>query len=358
MIRNTWHRALVQLGRWFRGELEGLGPHDTSLLTAAESANRWFSQDYITQSMEAYGEMLLPDNLTQWLANYPGLRPADRSPLRVGLILAGNLPLVGWHDVLCVLLAGHHPVIKCATSDRILIPAALAFLREVVEDENQKIWTLTSGTLSGFDAVIATGSNNTKRYFNHYFNKIPHIIRGQRTSVAFLDGNETEEECYQLGHDVFDFYGLGCRSVTKLFLPRGFDLNRLFGPWVHWSQHGMHNKYANNYDYHKAIWLLNQEDLLENGFLLMKEDQQWFSPVGTLFYEWYDDAEAIKSRVNASQIDLQCIVIRTKGDVMGWEVPKVNMGQSQHPAPWDYADGVDTMKFLMDLSLSHETKDK
>jgi hypothetical protein len=200
------------------------------------------------------------------------------------------------------------------------------------------------------EALVATGSNNTRRHFDQYFHSVPRILRGQRTSVAVLDGDETIEDCRALGHDVFDYFGLGCRSVTKLFLPHGFDLDRLFGVWVEWSHLGEHNKYANNYDYHKALWLLNQDDILENGFFLMKEDEKWVSPVGALFYEFYEDVRDIEQRINQNRDALQCVLSRQGARLLNVNAPVLTLGTSQCPEPWDYADEVDTMKFLFELS--------
>ena len=258
--------------------------------------------------------------------------------------------MVGWHDVLSVLIAGHHAVVKCSSEDKVLIPAAIRVLEETVGVEFDGRLAFVQGTLQDVDAVIATGSANTNRYFEYYFRDLPKILRSQRTSVAVLDGSETHSELQALGSDVFRYYGLGCRSVTKLMLPRGFDLDRLFGAWVDWGFVAQNNKYANNYDYHKAVWLLNQEQLLENGFLLMKEDEGWMSPVGTLFYEWYDDLESVSSKLSESAGQLQCVSTRLPASELAENVPCVSLGQTQNPSPWDYADGVDTLNFLLALS--------
>ena len=348
-MTNTFFSGLVHLGAWFRGEIDGEGSNDEDLLRMAEAQNRWFTPDFMRQAMEANGEMLQAPVLKKWISSYPGI-DQPRSPKKVGLVLAGNLPMVGWHDVLSVLIAGHHAVVKCSSEDKVLIPAAIRVLEETVGVEFDGRLAFVQGTLQDVDAVIATGSANTNRYFEYYFRDLPKILRSQRTSVAVLDGSETHSELQALGSDVFRYYGLGCRSVTKLMLPRGFDLDRLFGAWVDWGFVAQNNKYANNYDYHKAVWLLNQEQLLENGFLLMKEDEGWMSPVGTLFYEWYDDLESVSSKLNESAGQLQCVSTRLPASELAENVPCVSLGQTQNPSPWDYADGVDTLNFLLALS--------
>ena len=348
-MTNTFFSGLVHLGAWFRGEIDGEGSNDEDLLRMAEAQNRWFTPEFMRQAMQANGEMLQAPVLEKWLSSYPGI-DQPRSPKKVGLVLAGNLPMVGWHDVLSVLIAGHHAVVKCSSEDKVLIPAAIRVLEETVGAEFDGRLAFVQGTLQDVDAVIATGSANTNRYFEYYFRDLPKILRSQRTSVAVLDGSETHSELQALGSDVFRYYGLGCRSVTKLMLPRGFNLDRLFGAWVDWGFVAQNNKYANNYDYHKAVWLLNQEQLLENGFLLMKEDEGWMSPVGTLFYEWYDDLESVSSKLSESAGQLQCVSTRLPASELAENVPCVSLGQTQNPSPWDYADGVDTLNFLLALS--------
>ena len=347
-MRNTLKPSLVQLGAWMRGEIADAGADDAGLLAHVETANRWFTPAHTRQAMVACGTWLEPETLDRWLNKYPSDRGA--SDKRIGLVLAGNLPMVGWHDVLCAILSGHKAVIKCSSSDSILIPAIMNTWSALAGDALEGRFEWSSGPMKDIDALIATGSNNTRRHFEHYFQGVPRILRGQRTSIAILDGEETLHDCQALGHDVFDYFGLGCRSVTKLFLPQGFDLNRLFGAWVDWSQLGTHNKYANNYDYHKALWLLNQDAILENGFLLMKEDENWVSPVGTLFYEFYENVSDVEQRVNMHRDALQCVVRREGAAELQATVPVFTLGNSQCPLPWDYADEVDTMKFLFELS--------
>lgn len=346
-MSNTLQTGLVLMGQWLRGEISGKGADDADLLRRAEEQNRWFIPQFTREAMKACGEMLRAQILEKWLNPYELSPPLHQK--RVGLILAGNLPLVGFHDVLCVLISGHKAVIKCSSSDSLLIPAALSFLKELME-EHEVPFEFSEGQLGQVDAVIATGSSNSNRYFETYFKHLPRILRSQRTSVAVLDGSESADDIRALGKDVFQYYGMGCRSVTKLFLPMGFDLNRLFREWVDWDYLANNNKYANNYDYHKAIWLLNREDLLENGFLLMKEDETLFSPVGTLFYECYENFEEVRERLNREAGLIQCISMLNTSLSVGLSTPVTSFGTTQSPSPWDYADGIDTMKFLLELS--------
>ena len=350
MISNTLKEALVHLGAWLRGELPEEGANDRSLLAAAEARNGWFTEENVRAAMRAHGEALRPAVLAQWEARMPVGLPVS-APRLVGLVLAGNLPMVGWNDVLCVLVSGHLGQAKCATDDAVLIPAALAALAQRAPEDAARM-TLTDARMNGVDALIATGSGNTARHFDHYFQHIPRIIRGNRTSVAVLDGLEQPEDIQALGVDVFAHYGLGCRSTTKLFLPRGFDLNRLFAEWVAWGHLALNNKFANNYDYHKALWLLNREPLIENGFLLVKEDAGWTSPVGTLFIEHYDDEQEAWEAISRNAEGLQCVGVRSGrlAEVSFDEVPVLAMGTAQCPMPWDHADGKDTLAFLVGVS--------
>ena len=348
-MTNTFFSGLVQLGAWFRGEVENAGPEDDALLRFAEVQNRWFSPAFVKEAMKANGEMLREEVLERWFADYSELKRA-RSSKHVGLVLAGNLPMVGWHDVLCVLLSGHRAIVKCSSEDKVLIPAAVAALDSFCAEDIASRVEFVSGTLQGADAVIATGSANTNRYFEYYFRHLPRVLRSQRTSIAVLSGSESHEQLRALGSDVFQYYGLGCRSVTKLMLPRGFDLNRLFAAWVEWGHIAQNNKYANNYDYHKAVWLLNGEDLIENGFLLVKEDKGWVSPVGTLYYAWYDQVASVRDELEDAANSLQCITTEISDVLNVTAVPSVPLGHAQKPKPWDYADGVDTLNFLLALS--------
>ena len=355
-MTNTFKSGLVQLGQWFRGEIAGKGSNDHDLLFRAEAQNRWFTPEFIRMALHANGTMLESGTLDRWTQQYPELSIPLESR-RVGLVLAGNLPMVGWHDILCVLMSGHCAVIKCSSNDAILIPAAIEALRGFTDtpDLDGRVEFVT-GQLGSMDAVIATGSSNSNRYFEYYFRDLPKVLRSQRTSTAVLLGTETDAELRALGADVFNYYGMGCRSVTKLFLPNGFDLNRLFAVWVDWAHLADNNKYANNYDYHKAVWLLNQHQLIENGFVLLKQDPGIFSPVGTLYYDFYGGLSEVKEAIDRDADSIQCVATSDTAALEGIASPLVELGQTQCPDPWQYADGIDTLSFLLALSSNPDAQ--
>jgi len=299
--------------------------------------NGWFSEENVRKALSEWGNALSEANLEKWLSAYALKEPS--TPKTVALILAGNLPLVGFHDVLTVLISGNKALIKLSSDDDKLIPAVLEVLTKDIQPEFAPYIQFAAGKLETFDAVIATGSDNSSRYFESYFGKYPHIIRSNRTSIAVLNGEETPEELKALGHDIFDYFGLGCRNVSKLFVPADFDLDRFFGAVFPFHSIIQHKKYANNYDYHKAIMLMNRDQLLENGFLLVKEDEQLHSPLAVLYYERYNSREDLESKLQKLEGKLQVIVGRDF----------VPFGKSQSPELWDYADGVDTLQFIQNL---------
>ena len=298
--------------------------------------NGWFTENNIRRALFAWSEELTVIRMGQWLGRYTLNDTA--SIKKVGVICAGNLPLVGLHDVLSVILSGHVAFVKLSTDDNLLMPALFKILIRLDESvENQLVFA--DGLMKDMEAVIATGSNNTSRYFEQYFGHLPHIIRKSRSSVAILNGNETEEELKSLGRDVFAYFGLGCRNVSKVFVPKGYQIDRIFNAFYDYNAIINHHKYANNYDYNKAVWLLNSEQLLDNGFLLLKEDSSLASPTGSLYYEYYEDEFELRKNLEERQAEIQCIVSNA-------DIP---FGGSQRPALWDYADGVDTLAFLQSL---------
>lgn len=305
--------------------------------------NGWFTEANIRSAFDGIAAYLDEQGLRKWADSYPALKES-RLPKRVGVIMAGNIPMVGFHDMLCVLLSGNIFAGKLSSDDKLLLPM-LAEMLIAIEPEFKEQVSFVEGKLENLDAVIATGSNNTSRYFEYYFGKYPHIIRRNRNSVAVLDGTETNEELERLGKDIFQYFGLGCRNVSKIFIPRDFDLDRLFNA-IYPFRHVIDNKkYGNNYDYNKTIYLLNGEQgLLENGFLVLKEDIGIASPVATLFYERYADDGSLHEKLRTDASAIQCIVSKRK-DIRN----AVGFGMTQCPAPWDYADGVDTMKFLLSV---------
>ncbi|MDB5285453.1 MAG: acyl-CoA reductase [Mucilaginibacter sp.] len=317
---------------------------DTQLMHIIDSErqyNAWFTPESVLRAVVATGEMLNSADLEKWLSRYNIPNGACK---KVGLVLAGNIPLVGFHDVLCVLLTGNHALIKASSQDARLIKYVLSKLVDI-ETRYKDQFNIVE-RLVGFDAIIATGSNNTSRYFEYYFGKVPNIIRKNRNSIALLTGNETAADLFNLGHDIFDYYGLGCRNVSKLLVPTGYNFNFFFESIENYSLIINHHKYNNNYDYNKSIYLVNRDEHLDNGFLLVKQDTRLVSPLAVLFYETYSNIESAQKLLEEQSDQLQCIVT---GVPLQLKNQQVKFGQSQYPQLWDYADGIDTMEFLSNL---------
>jgi len=306
------------------------------LVQRSKSHNGWYTEEQVFFALESWAAALTPENLDKWLEKY---NLEDIQPKTVGLILAGNIPLVGFHDFLSVLITGHRALIKTSSNDQHLLPFLAKYLIAVEPEFNGYI-TFTEGKLENFDAVIATGSNNTSRYFEYYFKDKPSIIRKNRNSAAILTGNETKEELIALGEDIFRYFGLGCRNVSKLFVPRGYDFRLFFEAMYEYRDVIHYEKYANNYDYNKAVYLMSNFKILDNEFLTIKEDTGYSSPISSVFYEYYDSLEEVKRRLEAEHEQLQCIVSKGLTD------NSIPFGQTQKPALWDYADNVDTIEFL------------
>lgn len=299
--------------------------------------NGWFSEENIEYAIRTWGELLTAQNLNEWLCNYDFSESKRKT---VALIMAGNIPLVGFHDFLSVLLSGHKAVVKLSSNDAVLLPFIASFLIEQMPSLKTEI-EFTENKLEEFDAVIATGSDNTSRYFEHYFGHKPNVIRKNRNSVAILTGKESKEELEALGEDIFRYYGLGCRSVSKVFVPKNYKFDAFFEAIFEFNPIINQSKYANNYDYNKAVYLMSEYKILENGFLMLKEDKNYASPIATLFYETYDSLDALKKRIKAERNKIQCIVASGVLD------SEVKFGQTQKPILTDYADGVDTVEFLL-----------
>lgn len=315
-----------------------LDPFRIQVKRAFES-NGWFTEENVYTAFTEWSKLLNENTLNTWTSSYN--LNTDRS-LVIGVVMAGNIPLVGFHDFVSVLISGHSIQVKQSSSDAFFLPLIARFLEHVEPGFKGRI-RFTDERLSGFDAVIATGSNNTARHFEYYFGKVPNIIRRNRNSVAVLTGAETPRELELLGEDMFRYFGLGCRSVSKLFVPRDYDFDLLFGAIYPYGDLINYEKYRNNYDYNKAVYLMSQFKLLENGFVMLKEDSSYASPIATIFYEHYPDREGLLSRLDADRDLIQCVVARD------FEREHVRFGETQKPALWDYADGIDTLEFLSEL---------
>ena len=305
----------------------------------AQENNSWFTKDNILNSLESWSKSLNYNNLNNF-ANSVNLNIIN--PKTVAIVMAGNIPLVGFHDFLSVLISGHSVLVKQSSSDKHLLPFLAKYLEYTEESFKGKI-TFTEDKLTNFDAVIATGSNNTARYFEYYFKEKPNIIRKNRNSVAVITGKETIEDFEKLSDDIFQYFGLGCRSVSKLYVPKDYDFELFFNGMFNKKEIINNAKYANNYDYNKAVYLMSEFDLLENGFLMIKEDESYSSPIATIFYEYFDNEIDLKIKLHEDREKIQCVVAK------GFLENEIAFGQTQHPKLTDYADGVNTLEFLSKL---------
>ena len=337
---------LTRLGDHLRAE-------DDEFLEAlqkrTEFNNGWFTLANQQAAVRAIAtEFLAEDKLNAWVREYfihpiagPPVFPEPPEPKTVGLVLAGNIPLVGFHDVLAVFVAGHRAQIKLSSKDEYLLPYLLKLLGDF--DERARDYFNVVGKLEGFDAVIATGSNNSARYFESYFGKYPHIIRKNRNAVAVLSGEESAEELRALGRDIFRYFGLGCRNVSKLYVPDGYDFQPLLEILHEWKDLQNHTRWKNNFDYNYALTTLNKESFHLTGPLMLLEDEAITSRIATLHYETYSDKIALESELNSRAEEIQLIVAQP-----GYlSLPTFPFGQAQQPALWDHADGVDTLRFLI-----------
>jgi hypothetical protein len=327
-------QAFINIGEYIKKDIYEDAKED---LINAEIINPWFTQENIKNSLSAWQEQLQYDILKSWIEPYK-LNEIEKQK-KVLVIMAGNIPLVGFHDFISVLISGHKLVVKMSSTDNVLLKIIIKKLNKIDPYFKDSISLISDLKVRDFDAVIATGSNNSAQYFEYYFKKAKKIIRKNRRSIAVLDGTESIIELEGLSNDIFTYFGLGCRNVSKLFLPKDYDLDKLFEVFYPFNKIIKHKKYANNYDYNKSIFLMGSNKLVENGFLLMKEEKSLLSPVAMLYYEYYEDIETVKQFVNENSDQLQCIVSKK-------EIP---FGKTQKPNLWNYADSVDTVEFLRKL---------
>ncbi|MEN8251038.1 MAG: acyl-CoA reductase [Bacteroidota bacterium] len=304
----------------------------------ASNTNPWFTNDSIDMALEGIKVFLEKKILKNWTVNYD----LPKNPSRIGIVMAGNIPLVGFHDFLCVLITGNTAVIKLSSQDSILLKTLVKMLIDINEEFQKQIEFVD--TLPKVDAVIATGSDNSARYFKKYFSDKPHIIRKNRISIAILEGSETEHNLELLGKDIFSYFGLGCRNVAKILIPEGYNMQKLLDSLQGYSDIANHAKYFNNYEYNKAIYLVNQISHLDTGFALFTENNNLTSPLSVIYYEEYKNKEHLNNILDNYSEKLQCIVSNAKVDK-----PTVPLGQAQFPEINDYADNVDTMEFLCSL---------
>jgi hypothetical protein len=311
-----------------------------TLIDSQQIHNPWFTPENVRQAVNSIANELTEENLKKWTSSYPQLNETEK-PVKVGVIMAGNIPLVGFHDFLSVLISGNNLIAKTSSKDSELI----FFLSTILCDISPEFLTrikFTENTLSGFEAVIATGSNNSSRYFEFYFGKYPNIIRKNRNSIAVLEGNESPGELEALGTDIFSYFGLGCRNVSKLYIPEGYDLKSLVKHWDPFSDCIKNIKYGNNYDFNKAVYIVNKDPFHDTGYLLIKEDVKLSSPVSVLHYSYYRSEYALKQELTELDEQIQCIVGKKY----------ISFGKAQSPYLWDYADRTDTIEFLLKKNIA------
>jgi hypothetical protein len=350
MLENDKKRCFIELGKFLNQFSQKETIQNSSvlyndlffedfenLIKLSQSHNGWYTPENVYFAIQSWATALTEENLNQWLSAYT-FEPKE--PKNVGLILAGNIPLVGFHDFLSVLISGNNVLIKTSSNDQFLLPFLTKYLIAIEPELSNKI-TFVEGKLENFDAVIATGSNNTARYFEYYFKDKPSIIRKNRNSVAVLNGEETKAQLVALGEDIFRYFGLGCRNVSKLFVPKGYSFDAFFEAIFEYQDVIHYEKYANNYDYNKAVFLMSNFKLLDNGFLTIKEDSSYASPISSVFYEFYESLDDLQIRLESESEQIQCIVSNNLIKRC------INFGETQKPNLWDYADNVDTVSFLL-----------
>jgi hypothetical protein len=333
--------VLIQLGKELTTDNEAL---QTAIRKTAFH-NAWFTIDNQWKAINAIRDHFLSRELLEkWVNSYAFPTLEETKFKTISLVLAGNIPLVGFHDLLCVFVAGHKSKIKLSDKDPYLIP----FLIQNLIDINSSCgayFEIVEGAMKDFDAVIATGSNNSSRYFEAYFGKYPHIIRKNRNAVAVLRGDETGEDFRHLGEDIFTYFGLGCRNVSKIYVPRGYNFEPLLEVIHEFKELVLHDKYKNNFDYQFTIVILNKIKYHSNGCLMMIENEAIASPIAMVYFEYYDNYKTLSTKLKTLKEEIQCIV--AKAPIAN--LPTFDFGKAQKPTLSDYADREDTMAFLLNL---------
>ena len=335
-LRDRKIESLIKLGKWF-SELD-LNKSHTENQLKSENNNGWFTKWNINSASQNWSRSLREKEIMMWVDNYK----ITENPKIVSLILAGNIPYVGLHDLLCVWFVGHKAKVKLSNKDPYLLPEVISFLENECP-ETRGLITFTNEKIQDFDAAIATGSNNSARYFDYYFSDVPNIIRKNKTGVAVLDGSESSTDLKALGYDIMCHYGLGCRNVSKIFVPKNYDLNHIFRGLYEYSEVINLSKYANNYDYNKAVFLMSEYKFLDNGFFILKYDSKFKSPLSTAFIAEYDSLVDLNELLLKNYDQIQCVVSNSK------KTGKVRFGNSQKPKLTDYADDINTLDFLINL---------
>lgn len=333
-----WQKqALKALQRAF--EWMSTSQESESILQQAYFHNRWFEVDQVSKAIAQWQVSLSDQEMDAWLHRYKW--PEQKHNTHLGVIMAGNVPFVGLHDLVVGVLTGYKVSAKLASDDAILPKALLSKAAEFDNVWQEQISFVEQ--LKSLEVAIATGSNNSARYFSAYFKHIPHVIRNHRNGLAVLNGEESTEDFIALGRDVFDYYGLGCRNVTHLLVPQGYDFTSLFQCWdAHYAHIQDHNKYINNYQYHRAMLLMNLDPHIDTGYVIGRENESLYAPVGLLHYSFYQDLSELTPKLAAWEQQLQCVVSNVEG------IGAMPFGQAQCTMLGDYADGVDTTQWLLD----------
>jgi hypothetical protein len=345
--------AFVELGKQIRSALTSRDNANRlfnpgEVFAETQASNQWFTAEFTKKALEGLAEMLDEEKLKTWLATYPWLFSAHQASAGntvVGIVMAGNLPAVGFHDMLCALIAGYRITVRLSSKDNML-PRRIAAWLTGIEPAFSPLIQFAEGPLTDADAIIATGSNNTGRYFEFYFGRKPHIFRKNRYSIAILDGKEHPEALKALGEDIFSYFGMGCRNVSKIFVPEGYPPEQLIEAFLPWKQLALHSKYHNNYEYNKAIALINREAFLDGNFFILKPSSAISPPppLSVLYFTQYRHADELHEPLELMRDNLQCIVHDGRFSFAG-----IKPGQAQYPGPSDYADGADTLEFLRNI---------
>jgi hypothetical protein len=336
MQQNKQILTFSELGNFLLNNPED--PKIKNVVSMARNENGWFTEDNVRLSLENIAKAYLNiADLEAFTAKH--LTKTCLNPKKVGIVMAGNIPAVGFHDLLCVVLSGNIALLKLSSGDSVLMRFLINMLIELNPDFSNYI--IIADRLNDADALIATGSDNTAKHFEYYFANKPHIIRRNRTSVAIISGNESQTDLGNLGNDIFQYFGLGCRNVSKLYVPQNYTFDKFYEAIEYWNTICLHHKYNNNYDYNKSIYLVNGVKHLDNGFLLLKEDEALVSPISVCFWEAYESENHLKELLEAQNEKIQCIVSKD-----AWFEKSFTFGNAQTPKLDDFADGVDTMEFL------------
>lgn len=346
-FKNT-HKALIELGKVLS---EYLNKTDynckyfsilDSAISNAEIHNPWFTKENILCSLNGVYRILSDETFLNITKYYPNINLYNKRK-NVGVVLAGNIPLVGIHDFICVLITGNNFIGKQSSKDNVLLVSIFKILCDINPDF-EKVVRFEENLLKEIDAVIATGSNNTSKYFEYYFGKYPNIIRKNRNSVAVLSGNESKEDLIGLTDDIMMYFGLGCRNVSKIYLPLNFHVTNLYEFIEKYNHYKLHNKYFNNYEYNRAIYLVNSVEHFDNNYLIFKEDINIASPISVVYFEYYSDVSKVKNHIENISEKIQCVISNI--DIFE---KRFNFGSAQYPGFLDFSDNIDTIEFLLNI---------